>query len=100
MTSPEVGEWERDYAEKALHGGWDARLGPEVGAFEDQVAARTGRAYAVALSSGTAALHLGLLAMGVGPGDTVVTSPSQRQPTPSPTRVRSHTSWTVTRPET
>lgn len=74
MSSPDVGELEREYVEKALRGGWVAPLGPEVDAFEDEVAARTGRAYAVALSSGTAALHLGLLAMGVGPSDTVVTS--------------------------
>ena len=58
----------------ALRSGWIAPLGPEVDAFEDEVAARCDRKYAVALSSGTAALHLGLIALGVKAGDTVITS--------------------------
>ncbi|MGL4650880.1 MAG: DegT/DnrJ/EryC1/StrS family aminotransferase, partial [Caldilineaceae bacterium] len=48
-------------------------LGPEVGAFEDAFAAYCGTAYCVALSSGTAALELALRALGVGPGDEVIT---------------------------
>ena len=54
--------------------GWVAPLGPEVDAFEGELAEATGRSLAVALSSGTAALHLGLLHLGVGPGDVVITS--------------------------
>jgi dTDP-4-amino-4,6-dideoxygalactose transaminase len=50
-------------------------LGPGVAAFEEQFAAETGRAHAVGLNSGTSALHLALLAAGVGPGDEVVTTP-------------------------
>src|SRR5690606_5972841 len=46
----------------------------EVDAFEAELAARVGVAHGVALSSGTAALHLGLMTLGVGPGDVVVTS--------------------------
>jgi dTDP-4-amino-4,6-dideoxygalactose transaminase len=48
-------------------------LGPEVEAFENEFAAFCGAGHAVALNSGTAALHLALLALGVGPGDEVIT---------------------------
>ncbi len=74
MSSPDVGEAEREAILRALDSGWIAPLGPEVDAFEEEIAERAGRKYAVALSSGTAALHLGLLALGVKPGDYVVTS--------------------------
>jgi dTDP-4-amino-4,6-dideoxygalactose transaminase len=50
-------------------------LGPEVEAFEQEFAAFCGAGHAVAVSSGTSALHLALLAAGVGPGDEVVTAP-------------------------
>lgn len=50
-------------------------LGPEVAAFEQDFAAYCGTAQAIALNSGTSALHLALLAAGVGPGDEVITSP-------------------------
>ena len=49
--------------------------GPRVDAFERAVAARVGVAHAVAVSSGTAALHAAVFAAGIGPGDEVVTSP-------------------------
>ena len=74
MSKPDVGPIEEQYVMAALRSGWVAPLGPEVDAFEAEMADRVSVDYAVALSSGTAALHLGLLAMGVGPGDTVVTS--------------------------
>ena len=50
-------------------------LGPEVAAFEKEFAAYCGAAVAVGLNSGTSALHLALLASGIGPGDEVITSP-------------------------
>ena len=50
-------------------------LGPEVAAFESEFAAWCRAKHAVAMNSGTAALHLALLAAGVGPGDDVVTTP-------------------------
>jgi dTDP-4-amino-4,6-dideoxygalactose transaminase len=56
----------------ALRSGWVAPVGPDLDAFEREVAARAGVPHAVALSSGTAALHLALLGVGAGPGDIVV----------------------------
>ncbi len=50
-------------------------LGPEVAAFEQEFAAYCGAAEAVGVNSGTSALHLALLAAGIGPGDEVITSP-------------------------
>src|SRR5699024_10990578 len=58
----------------AVQSGWAAPAGPELDAFERDMADRIGVQHAVALSSGTAAIHLGLLAIGVKPGDIVVTS--------------------------
>jgi len=48
--------------------------GPMVAAFEEALARKLGTAHAVACSSGTAALHLAMLALGIGPGDKVATS--------------------------
>jgi dTDP-4-amino-4,6-dideoxygalactose transaminase len=50
-------------------------LGPEVAAFEQEFAGYCGAAEAVGVNSGTSALHLALLAGGIGPGDEVITSP-------------------------
>ncbi|QCU79297.1 aminotransferase class I/II-fold pyridoxal phosphate-dependent enzyme [Citricoccus sp. SGAir0253] len=74
MSKPDVGELEEEYVLSAVRSGWIAPLGPDVDAFEAEISERTGVRHAVALSSGTAALHLGLLSLGVGRGDIVVTS--------------------------
>ena len=74
LSSPDVTQLEEDALVRAIRSGWVAPLGPEVDAFEAELAEYCGRQHAVALSSGTAALHLGLLTLGVGPGDVVVTS--------------------------
>ncbi|MBN8205350.1 aminotransferase class I/II-fold pyridoxal phosphate-dependent enzyme [Microbacterium esteraromaticum] len=74
MSSPDVGELEEQAVVAAMRSGWIAPLGPDVDAFECELAERVGVAHGVALSSGTAALHLGLLTLGVGPGDVVLTS--------------------------
>lgn len=74
MSPPDVGQLEEERLVAALRSGWVAPLGPEVDAFERELAERVGVEHGVALSSGTAALHLGLLSLGVGPGDVVLTS--------------------------
>jgi dTDP-4-amino-4,6-dideoxygalactose transaminase len=74
LSPPDVGPAERDLLLDAFDSNWVAPLGPHVDAFEQEFAARTGCASAAALSSGTAALHLGLLLAGVGPGDDVLVS--------------------------
>jgi dTDP-4-amino-4,6-dideoxygalactose transaminase len=72
LSPPDVGEEERQLLLEALDSGWIAPLGPHVDMFEDELARRVGVRYAVALSSGTAALHLALLLVGVRPGDEVL----------------------------
>ena len=74
MSTPDVGDLEEQYVVSAIRSGWIAPLGPDVDAFEAEMTERIGVKHAVALASGTAALHLGLLALGVGKGDIVVTS--------------------------
>ncbi|WP_276113685.1 DegT/DnrJ/EryC1/StrS family aminotransferase [Desertimonas flava] len=74
LSAPDVGPLERDYLLRAFDSGWIAPAGPDLTAFESDIAAITGWPGAVALSSGTAALHLALLGCGVGPGDDVLVS--------------------------
>ena len=72
MSSPDVGELEESFLVDALRSGWIAPLGPHVDGFEAELADRCGRDHAVALSSGTAALHLALLQLGAGSGTKVI----------------------------
>jgi dTDP-4-amino-4,6-dideoxygalactose transaminase len=72
LSSPDVGGREEELLTEAVRSGWVAPLGPMVDTFEAKVAARCGRRHAVALSSGTAALHLALLQAGACPGSVVV----------------------------
>jgi len=72
LSPPEVGEEERQMLLDAFDSNWIAPLGPDVDAFEAEFAERIDIGHAVALSSGTAALHLALLLVGVGPGDEVL----------------------------
>jgi len=72
LSPPVVGQAEVDAVVAALRSGWIAPVGPELNAFEKDVADATGRKYAVALSSGTAALHLGLKALGISTGQEVL----------------------------
>lgn len=68
---PWLGREEADAAAEAVLSGWVAQ-GPRVAAFEEAFAARVGARHGVAVSSCTTALHLALVACGVGPGDEVI----------------------------
>lgn len=72
LSQPDITEREIRYVTEVLRSGRLA-LGPKIEAFERAVARRIGRPYAIAVSSGTAALHLCLEALGVGSGDEVIT---------------------------
>ncbi len=72
LSPPEVGAEERRMLLEAFDSNWIAPIGPDIDAFERELADRVGVGHAVALSSGTAALHLGLLLVGVGAGDDVL----------------------------
>jgi dTDP-4-amino-4,6-dideoxygalactose transaminase len=72
ITKPWMGEAEAEAARRVILSGWTSQ-GPEVAAFESEFAAYVGAPYACAVSNCTVALHLALLAAGVGPGDEVIT---------------------------
>lgn len=74
LSPPDVGELEQEYVLNAMKSGWVAPAGPDLASFEQEMADRLGVDHAVALSSGTAALHLALVSWGVGPGDVVPVS--------------------------
>ena len=71
LTIPSLGEEEAGAAQEAIRSGWVTQ-GPRVAAFERAVAERCGTAHAVAVSNCTSALHVSLVALGVGPGDEVI----------------------------
>jgi dTDP-4-amino-4,6-dideoxygalactose transaminase len=71
LARPDVGEEELAAVAEVLRSG-QLTMGPKVGELEAALAAAVGTVHAAAVSSGTAALHLALLALGVGAGDEVV----------------------------
>lgn len=74
LSPPHMSGLEQQYVAETFASNWIAPLGPQVDAFEREFAEAVGAPYALALSSGTAALHLALLLAGVGSGDEVVVS--------------------------
>ena len=72
LSPPHLGRHELNYLHKAVEDNWVAPVGPNIDGFETDICAAVGVAHCVALNSGTAALHLGLLLLGVGPGDEVL----------------------------
>ncbi len=74
LSSPHMGGDEQQFVSEAFETNWIAPLGPNVNAFEAELANYVGSKGAVALSSGTAAIHLSLRLLGVGPGDLVFCS--------------------------
>src|SRR5205823_2217632 len=71
LSPPDLAGTELAMLTDAVQSNWIAPLGPHVDAFEAEMCARLDVPHAVALSSGTAALHLALLVLGVVPGDEV-----------------------------
>ena len=72
LSPPHLDGTERALVDDAFASNWIAPLGPHVDAFEQEMQKATGAPYALALSSGTAALHLALAVLDVGPGDVVI----------------------------
>ena len=72
LSPPEPGVDDSGFIDDALASNWIAPLGPHVDAFEDELGVATASPHVAALSSGTAALHLALLLLGVGAGDDVL----------------------------
>ena len=74
LSSPHMSGYEMPMIREAFLTNWIGPVGPHLSAFEQEIAHLTGTRYAVAVSSGTAALHLILRALGIGPGDLVLCS--------------------------
>lgn len=74
LSPPHMGQLEMQYVQDAFASNYIAPIGPQVDLFEQEFAEYVGSRYAVAVSSGTAALHLALRYAGVGMGDTVLCS--------------------------
>jgi dTDP-4-amino-4,6-dideoxygalactose transaminase len=74
LSAPHLGEEELGFVQEAFRTNWVAPLGPNVDAFEQEIASTLGVGHAAALSSGTAALHLALRLLAIAPGDEVFCS--------------------------
>lgn len=72
LSAPHMGTGEMEYVKTAFDSNWIAPLGPHVSSFEKKLSEYTGVPHTVALSSGTAALHLALIILNVKPGDLVI----------------------------
>lgn len=74
MSSPHMGGKEVEYVNSAFEENWIAPLGPNVNGFEKDICDYAGIAHCAALSSGTSAIHLALIMLGIDQGDEVLTS--------------------------
>jgi dTDP-4-amino-4,6-dideoxygalactose transaminase len=74
LCSPHMGGGEMKYIQEAFDSNWVAPLGPNVDGLERELCAAVGAKHVAALSSGTAAIHLSLILLGVKPGDYVIGS--------------------------
>ncbi|SDE67148.1 perosamine synthetase [Dyadobacter soli] len=72
LSPPHMSGCEMKYVQEAFDSNWVAPAGPNIDAFEEELCRYTGSKHALAVSSGTAALHLALLSLGIGPGDIVL----------------------------
>ncbi len=74
LSPPHMSGYEEEYVNETFASNWIAPLGPQVDAFEKELAEYVGTSGAVAVSSGTAAIHLALRLLSVGQGDIVFCS--------------------------
>lgn len=72
ISQPSIGPKELEYVSDAVKSGWVSSIGEYIETFEGAFAAFCGTRYALAVSSGTTALHLALASAGIGPGDEVI----------------------------
>jgi dTDP-4-amino-4,6-dideoxygalactose transaminase len=72
LSSPHMGGKEQEFVKEAFDTNWVAPLGPNVDGLEQDLVVFTNSKHAAALSSGTSAIHLSLIMLGVGPGDYVL----------------------------
>ncbi len=72
VCAPDLGAGEEEAVRQAVRSGFISSKGPFVGRFEEGFARYIGVGHGVAVSSGTAALHLAMVALGIGPGDEVI----------------------------
>lgn len=72
VAEPDLSDLEEQYLVEAIRSGWVSSIGPFIDRFEREFADFCGVRYCVALANGTVALHVALLAAGVGPGDEVI----------------------------
>jgi len=74
LSPPHMGGEEQRFVQEAFDSNYIAPLGPQVDAFEREFCQKVGTGHALAVSSGTGAMHLALRVLGVGPGDEVMAS--------------------------
>ncbi|MFD1003021.1 DegT/DnrJ/EryC1/StrS family aminotransferase [Ohtaekwangia kribbensis] len=74
LSSPHMGGEEIKFVNEAFEANWISPVGPNINAFEEELATYNGTKYCAALSSGTAAIHLALILLNVNPGDEVICS--------------------------
>lgn len=74
LSSPHMGEHEMKFVQDAFETNWISPVGPHIQAFERELAAYNGIGHVAALGSGTAAIHLALIVLGVSRGDEVICS--------------------------
>ena len=72
LSSPHMGKSEKKFVQEAFDTNWIAPLGPHVNGFEYDLENYTGALHVAALNSGTAAIHLALIVLGIRPGDVVI----------------------------
>lgn len=74
LSSPHMGDHEMKFVQEAFDTNWISPVGPHISRFEQELAVYNGVAHAAALGSGTAAIHLALIVLGVSRGDEVICS--------------------------